>query len=129
MTQAGARWSARSGTTLPKQHRSRPSTKAPSAAPLFAALSDENRLRLVSRLCVGGPMSITKLAAGSNVTRQGITKHLHVMEKAGLVKSVRHGRERLWQMDQYRVHQAQRYLKQICSQWDRALERLKVFVE
>jgi DNA-binding transcriptional ArsR family regulator len=129
MTQAGARWSARSGTTLPKRHRSRVRTKAPSAAPLFAALSDENRLRLVSLLCVGGPMSITKLAAGSNVTRQGITKHLHVMEKAGLVKSARHGRERLWQVDQHRVHEAQRYLEQISSRWDRALERLKALVE
>lgn len=74
-------------------------------------------------------MSITRLAAGSNVTRQGITKHLHVMEKAGLVKSARHGRERLWQMDQRRVHEAQRYLEQISSQWDRALERLKALVE
>jgi DNA-binding transcriptional ArsR family regulator len=103
--------------------------KSPSAAPLFAALGDENRLRLVSRLCLGGPMSIAKLAAGSSVTRQGITKHLHVMEKAGLVRSARHGRERLWQVDQYRVQEAQRYLEQISLQWDRALERLRAFVE
>jgi len=74
-------------------------------------------------------MSITKLAAGSNVTRQGITKHLHVMEKAGLVSSRRHGRERLWQVDQRRVQEAQRYLEQISLQWDRALERLRAFVE
>ena len=99
------------------------------AAPLFAALGDQNRLRLVSRLCVGGPMSISKLAAGSKVTRQGITKHLRVMEKAGLVHSARHGRERLWEVDQHRVQEAQRYLEQISLQWDRALERLKAFVE
>ena len=74
-------------------------------------------------------MSITKLAAGSNITRQGITKHLRVMEKAGLVSSRRHGRERLWQVDQHRVQEAQQYLEQISSQWDRALERLKAFVE
>ena len=74
-------------------------------------------------------MSITKLTAGSNVTRQGITKHLHVMEKAGLVKSTRHGRHRLWQMEQRRVQEAQRYLQQISSQWDRALERLRSLVE
>jgi DNA-binding MarR family transcriptional regulator len=74
-------------------------------------------------------MSITKLAAGSNVTRQGITKHLHVMEKAGLVRSTRHGRERLWQVEQQRVQEAQRYLEQISLQWDRALERLKALVE
>jgi DNA-binding MarR family transcriptional regulator len=74
-------------------------------------------------------MSITKLTAGSNVTRQGITKHLHVMEKAGLLKSIRHGRERLWQMEQHRVQEAQRYLQQISAQWDRALERLRSLVK
>jgi DNA-binding transcriptional ArsR family regulator len=100
-----------------------------SAAPLFAALGDQNRLRLVSRLCIGGPMSISKLAAGSNVTRQGITKHLRVMEKAGLVHSARHGRERVWEVDQHRIQEAQHYLEQISLQWDRALERLKTFVE
>ena len=103
--------------------------KAPSAAPLFAALGDGNRLRLVLRLCESGPMSISKLAAGSNVTRQGVTKHLRVMEKAGLVSSRRHGRFRLWQVDQHRVQEAQQYLEQISAQWDRALERLKAFVE
>ena len=74
-------------------------------------------------------MSITRLAAGSNVTRQGITKHLRVMEKAGLVNSSRHGRERIWQVDQHRVQEVQRYLEQISLQWDRALERLRAFVE
>jgi DNA-binding MarR family transcriptional regulator len=74
-------------------------------------------------------MSITRLTAGSNVTRQGITKHLRVMEKAGLVSSARHGRERVWQVDQHRFQEAQRYLEQISVQWDRALERLRAFVE
>lgn len=113
---------------MPNARRSRVQ-KTLVAAPLFAALGDENRLRLVSRLCVGGPMSISKLAAGSTVTRQGITKHLRVMEKAGLVHSARHGRERLWEVDQHRIQEAQRYLEQISLQWDRAVERLKVFVE
>src|SRR5882762_9189980 len=53
-----------------------------SSAPLFAALGDETRLRLVSRLCDVGPMSITRLTAGSKVTRQAITKHLRVIEGA-----------------------------------------------
>lgn len=114
---------------MPNPRRSQVLAIVPRAAPLFAALGDENRLRLVSRLCTGGPMSITRLAGGSNVTRQGITKHLRVMEEAGLVSSRRHGRERLWQVDPRRVQEAQRYLEQISSQWDRALERLRAFVE
>jgi DNA-binding transcriptional ArsR family regulator len=74
-------------------------------------------------------MSISKLAAGSNVTRQGVTKHLRVMERAGLVSSSRRGRFRFWQVDQHRVQEAQQYLEQISVQWDRAIERLKTFVE
>lgn len=113
--------------------RRRHSSGAPAwqagAAPLFAALGDENRLRLVSRLCALGPMSITRLGAGSHVTRQGITKHLRVMERAGLVSSIRRGRESVWQVDQQRIEEAQHYLEQISMQWDRALARLKAFVE
>ena len=99
------------------------------SAPLFAALGDENRLRLVSRLCGGGPMSITRLTAGSNVTRQAITKHLRVMEKAGLVQSTRRGRESVWQLDERRLEEARHYLEQISRQWDEALGRLQALVE
>jgi DNA-binding transcriptional ArsR family regulator len=100
-----------------------------SSAPLFAALGDQTRLRLVSRLCDHGPMSITGLTTGSKVTRQAITKHLRVMEKAGLVRSTRRGRESVWQLDQKRLRDARRYLGQISEQWDDALGRLREFVE
>jgi DNA-binding transcriptional ArsR family regulator len=99
------------------------------AAPLFAALGDENRLSLIARLCAGGPTSITSLASGASVTRQAITKHLRVMERAGIVRSVRHGRECLWSVEPGNLNEARRYLKQISTQWDAALERLKKFVE
>jgi DNA-binding transcriptional ArsR family regulator len=100
-----------------------------SSAPLFAALGDRTRIRLVSRLCDDGPMSITRLAAGFNVTRQAITKHLRVMEEAGLVRSARRGRESVWQLDQRRLEQARRYLDLVSKQWDEALERLRELVE
>ncbi len=99
------------------------------SAPVFAALGDENRLRLVSRLCAAGPMSITRLTAGSNVTRQAITKHLHVMEEAGLVRGARHGRESVWQLDRRRLQDARHHLDLISKQWDDALARLRKFVE
>jgi DNA-binding transcriptional ArsR family regulator len=99
------------------------------SAPIFAALGDETRLRLVSRLCDDGPMSITGLTEGSRVTRQAITKHLHVMEEAGLVRSTRHGRESIWQLDQRRLKDARHYLDLISKQWDNALARLREFVE
>ncbi len=99
------------------------------SAPLFAALGDQNRLRLVRRLCDGGPLSIARLTAGSRVTRQAIAKHLRVMEAAGLVCSTRHGRESLWRLDARRLDEARVYLEQISRQWDAALARLQKFVE
>jgi DNA-binding transcriptional ArsR family regulator len=98
-------------------------------AEIFAALGDETRIKLVSRLCVDGPQSITALASGAKVTRQGITKHLRVMEHAGLVRSHRDGREVIWELEKRRLVVAQNYLNQISRQWDDALARLKILVE
>jgi DNA-binding transcriptional ArsR family regulator len=99
------------------------------AAPVFAALGDETRLRLVARLCAGGPLSISRLHEGTAVTRQAITKHLEVLSDAGLVRGRRVGRERIWELEKARLEKAQRCLDDISAQWDRALERLKDFVE
>jgi len=99
------------------------------SAIVFSALGDETRLRLIARLAGGGPMSITGLTAGSKVSRQAITKHLHVMQTAGLVQGARCGRESLWQLDPKRVDEARQYLDVIGRQWDEALARLRTFVE
>ena len=101
----------------------------PEAALLFAALGDETRLGLVSRLSGGGPMSITKLTAGTTISRQAITKHLKVMEEAHLVQSTKKGREIIWQLEQQRLEEARHYLDIISKQWDDVLGRLKAFVE
>lgn len=74
-------------------------------------------------------MSITSLTAGTRVTRQAITKHLRVLEGAGLVRARRRGRESLWQLERRRLQQARRYLELISSQWDEALSRLRKLVE
>ena len=62
---------------------------------MFAALGDETRLAIVARLCTAGPQSIVELTEGARVTRQAVTKHLHALAEAGLVKSKRDGRERV----------------------------------
>jgi len=99
------------------------------AAPLFAALGDETRLRLIIRLSSGGPGSITQLSAKSAVSRQAITKHLRVLSDAGLVRSSRRGRERVWDLETKRLADAHAYLDRISKQWDEALDRLRAFVE
>src|SRR5690348_7270610 len=104
---------ASSRSTLRKRRSSRIGTKPGPSALLFAALGDSTRLWLVSRLCDGGPMSITSLTAGSCVTRQAISKHLRVLEGAGLVRSMRRGRESVWQLEQRRLREARRYLELI----------------
>jgi DNA-binding transcriptional ArsR family regulator len=98
-------------------------------AAVFAALGDETRLRLVSRLSSGGPASISRLTDGSGVTRQAVTKHLRVLSRAGLVRARRRGRESLWRLQPERLDEAQRSLDLIARQWDHALSKLKAFVE
>jgi len=99
------------------------------AAPVFAALGDETRLGLVARLSSEGPLSITRLTAGSAVTRQAITKHLDVLGTAGLVSDLRRGRERIWELEPQQMEAARAYLDHVSKRWDEALERLKQFVE
>ncbi|MGB8965716.1 MAG: metalloregulator ArsR/SmtB family transcription factor [Candidatus Cybelea sp.] len=100
-----------------------------SVAPILAALGDESRLQIVRKLCKGGPLSITKLAEGAGISRQAVTKHLHALHKAGLVRSERRSRERIWKLEPKRLDQVRRYLTQISEQWDDALNRLKAAVE
>jgi DNA-binding transcriptional ArsR family regulator len=95
------------------------------SAPLFAALGDETRLRLVARLCAGGPQSIAGLTAGSEVTRQAVTKHLVVLADAGLVRGVRQGRECRWALNPEQLDVARRYLDVMSEQWARRLEALE----
>lgn len=99
------------------------------AAPLFAALGDAARLRLIARLGDGGPLSIVRLTDGAAVSRQAVTKHLRALERAGLVRSARAGRERIWQLQTRRLAEASHYLAQISGQWDEALQRLRAMVE
>jgi DNA-binding transcriptional ArsR family regulator len=99
------------------------------AAPIFAALGDETRLRLVVRLSTDGPLSITRLTAGGRVTRQAVTKHLYVLAGAGLASSARSGRESLWELERQQLDAARQCLDGISAQWDRALESLRRFVE
>ena len=98
-------------------------------APVFAALGDPTRLRMVAQLCAQGPQSIVQLTSGSKVTRQAITKHLLALADAGVVQSRREGRERIWEVQPARLAEASKYLEQISTQWDEAIERLRAFVE
>jgi DNA-binding transcriptional ArsR family regulator len=98
-------------------------------APIFAALGDETRLRLVVRLSTDGPMSIAHLTEGASMTRQAVTKHLQVLAGAGVATSLRAGRESLWELSPEPLEVARHCLDGISEQWDGALDRSKKFVE
>ena len=106
-------------------------TKRGQARPalIFAALADETRLRLVARLSSGGPQSISRLTTGGAVSRQAITKHLRILEGAGLACSARAGRERVWELEGAPLAVARHCLDGISAQWDAALDRLKACVK
>jgi DNA-binding transcriptional ArsR family regulator len=114
---------------MSRKSHSRFAVKRRRPALLFAALSDETRLALVARLSSGEPLSISRLTRGSRLTRQAITKHLRVLQRAGIVHSVRAGRESLFEFDPRPVGELQAYLDLVSRQWDQALDRLKSFVE
>lgn len=94
------------------------------AAPLFAALGDETRLGVLRRLSSDGPQSITRLTTDAAVSRQAVTKHLALLEAAGLVKAERRGRERVWSLQAQRLALAERWLQQLSAQWDARVRRL-----
>lgn len=108
--------------------RSKPARRI-APAPVFAALGDATRLRLVGRLSEQSPQSVSSLTQHSKLTRQAISKHLRVLEDAGLVENVRSGRESLYALRAEPIDDARQYLETVARQWDDALQRLKLFVE
>jgi DNA-binding transcriptional ArsR family regulator len=99
------------------------------AIPIFAALGDEQRLAMVRRLSAHGPTSLSRLCDGAGMTRQGVSKHLHVLASAGLVRRSQRGRESIWTLAPARMAAAQRALEAISAEWDASLARLQAYVE
>src|SRR6266446_7725547 len=107
---------------------SRPDAQKTPAA-VFAALGDETRLAVLTKLCNGEPQSIARLTAGTNLSRQAVTKHLRVLANAGVVRAVRSGRESLFELEPRPIEEVRNYLDQVSKQWDHALARPKSHVE
>jgi DNA-binding transcriptional ArsR family regulator len=108
----------------------RPSSSSIQASvPVFAALGEETRLHVLSQLSARGRLSITELTEGTRVTRQAVTKHLEILERVGLVRGYRDGRERMWELEPDGLDDARHTLEAISKRWDAALERLRKMVE
>lgn len=107
----------------------RAAARSVQAAPVFAALGDETRLRILDRLSQRGPMPIVELTEGTGMTRQAVTKHLTALRSVGLLRSTRVGRQRIWELEPEGLDGVQTHLETISRQWDAAIDRLRVFVE
>jgi DNA-binding transcriptional ArsR family regulator len=83
----------------------------------------------VTQLCAGGPLPTIRLKQRTDLSRQAITKHLRILEEAGLVSSDRVGRDRAWRIEPHQLARTRDYLERISAQWDARLERLRAFVE
>jgi DNA-binding transcriptional ArsR family regulator len=110
-----------------KRHSASTALKA--RASVFAALGDETRLAVLAKLANGRPQSISRLTAGTRLTRQAVTKHLRVLEGAGVVRSARVGRESRFALEPKSIDEVRAYLDHVSRQWDDALARLKTLVE
>ena len=104
-------------------------SEAEAPARVFAALGDATRLALLTRLSEGPSRSITDLATGPEMTRQAVTKHLEVLESAGLVSRAKDGRQSLFAYRAEPVDDARSYLGAVGARWDEALARLRALVE
>lgn len=98
-------------------------------AAVFAALADNTRLVIVSRLQDGSDRSISKLTDGLSLTRQGVSRHLRVLENARLVRRRRVGRETRYQLEFEQLSRARDYLARASSQWDQATDRLSKYLD
>ncbi|BBY17107.1 ArsR/SmtB family transcription factor [Mycolicibacterium litorale] len=99
------------------------------AAKVFDALGEPHRLRIVTGLCRTGPRSTLQVAQSLTMSRQATTKHLELLQAAGVVSSAKSGRERIWTVEPQPLSAAGDYLAALSARWDGALARLQAFVD
>ena|ERR1700687_809360 len=109
--------------------RRKVSASGRSQASVYAALGDETRLAVLAELAKGEARSIVRLTSGTNLTRQAVTRHLRVLESAGVVTCVQIGRESRFKLNPLTLAEARSYLEAVSRQWDDALSRLQSLVE
>jgi DNA-binding transcriptional ArsR family regulator len=96
---------------------------------LWAAIGDPSRRRVLDTLLTRGTATPTALADDLPLTRQAVTKHLAVLDRAGLVSARRQGREVRFAVDPGRLSEAQEALTAVARSWDRRLLAIKRIAE
>lgn len=96
---------------------------------LWAAIADPSRRRVLDLLVQQGEASASWLAAQVPFSRQAVSKHLAVLEEAGLVGRRKQGREVLYRVEATRLDQASRAMAEVAERWDRRLQAIKRLAE
>jgi DNA-binding transcriptional ArsR family regulator len=96
---------------------------------LWAAIADPSRRRILDLLVHHGEASASRLASRVPFSRQAVSKHLVVLEQAGLIGRRKHGKEVLFHLDAARFDQATRAIADLARQWDRRLDAIKRLAE
>jgi len=96
---------------------------------LWAAIADPSRRRVLDLLVSHGDVSASWLAGHVPFSRQAVSKHLVVLEQAGLISRRKQGREVLYQVEAERLDQATRAMADLAAQWDRRLASIKRLAE
>jgi DNA-binding transcriptional ArsR family regulator len=96
---------------------------------IFAALADPTRRGLLENLAENSPRTATQLAEAYPITRQGILKHLHILEEAGLVAVYQEGREKRYTLTPEPLNDVDEWIKALGAKWDERLLRLKTMLE
>lgn len=98
------------------------------AGRVFQALADPTRRQLVELLASAGQHTPTRLARDLPITRQGVSKHLEVLEEAGLVRSQQVGRQRRYTLTPEPLEEPLAWIETIANRWDRRLARLRRYL-
>lgn len=96
---------------------------------VFAALTDPTRRTLLAQLAESSPRTATQLAREHTITRQGILKHLQILEESGLVAAYQQGREKRYVLTPEPLNEVNQWIAAISAKWDERLLRLKEYVE
>ncbi|MFF4020572.1 ArsR/SmtB family transcription factor [Streptomyces sp. NPDC001843] len=101
----------------------------PAPEDVLVALADPIRRQILATLTGQGGATSTSLAAGLPVTRQAVAKHLAVLDRAGLVRAHRTGREVRYEVELHPLKQATRWMEALATQWEHRLRAIKDLAE
>ena len=96
---------------------------------VFGAVSDPTRRAILKRLHTEGPLSVTQISQPLAMSRQAVTKHLDLLESAGLIRSEARGRERIHRLSARPLEAIDTWLEPFAEFWDDRLARLRRHLE